>query len=212
MIYIIIFINFYINQEIISLSLNDDLWRIDVKSFLKVSIISLGLVFFATTSSFALVDASIYGGYIFSGKVEGIDTSNFKGRDYGVKAHYNTSVFPLMELGVGGYYQVTKYKYDVSSATNDLTRDNIGVDVNLILTIPIIHPYIRGTYSLWDKLKNSDIEYDDTTKFKGYGAGAGAEFTFFPFLRIFGEYMYEYTDHDDHLKSQSVNLGLKIDI
>ncbi len=181
-----------------------------MKNFLKVSIISLGLVLFATTSSFALVDGSIYGGYVFSGKIEGVDLSNFKGYDYGAKAHYNTSIFPLIELGIGGYYQVSKYKYDISSSNTDLTRNNFGIDANLILTTPIVHPYLRGTYGLWDKVKGDG--YSDTVKLKGYGAGAGVELTFFPFMRVFGEYMYDYTDHDGYIKTSSVNLGLKFDL
>ena len=50
-------------------------------------------------------------------------------------------------------------------------------------------------------------------KFKAYGVGAGVELQFFPFLRIFGEYMYDHTDHDDkYLNMNQVNFGVKADI
>jgi len=102
-------------------------------------------------------------------------------------------------------------KYDYSSFDEDVTRQTIGLDANLILGLPIVHPYIRGTYAFWDKLKFGD-EDADTEKFKGYGAGLGVELTVFPFIRIFGEYMYDYTDHDFYIKSHSANIGLKLDI
>jgi len=183
-------------------------WRIEVKNWLKVSIISMGLVFFVTTNSFALVDAAVWGGYVFKSEFED-SNDDPKGGQYGIKAHYNTSLIPLLELGVGAYYQYSKLKMDILDESEDIKRESLGLDANLILGIPIIHPYVRGTYSFWDKLKvGSDSE---TEKFKGYGAGLGVELTVFPFLRIFGEYMYDFADHDVYIKSHSANLGLKVD-
>ncbi len=203
-----LFINFYIKSERISDFLNHGLWRIDVKNFLKVSIISLGFVVFATTSSFALVDGAVWGGYVFKGELEG-NNKDATGGNYGIKGHYNTSLFPLLELGVGAYYQYSKLTVDLGS-NEDIKRSSIGLDANLILGTPIVHPYLRGTYSFVDKV---DVAGEsDTVKFKGYGYGAGLELTVAPFLRIFGEYMYDYSDHDSYLKSQSVKLGLKMDI
>lgn len=180
-----------------------------MKNFFKLSIIALGFVFFVTTNSFALVDASVWGGYVFKGKIED-NNDDAKGGEYGIKAHYNTSLFPLIELGVGAYYQYSKLKVDILSSDEDIKRQTMGLDANLILGLPIIHPYVRGTYSFWDKLKVASAS--DTEKFKGYGIGAGVEFTVAPFIRIFGEYMYDYTSHDAYIKSHSANLGLKLDI
>jgi len=180
-----------------------------VKNFFKVSIIALGFVFFVTTNSFALVDAAVWGGYVFKGELED-NNDDPKGGVYGIKGHYNTSLIPLLELGVGAYYQYSKLKIDITNSDEDITRQTMGLDANLILGLPIIHPYVRGTYSFYDKMEVAD--YSDTEKFKGYGLGAGVEFTVFPFLRIFGEYMYDYTEHDSYIKAQSINLGLKVDI
>ena len=46
-------------------------------------------------------------------KLKEIQMLDPKGFQYGAKAHYNTSLIPLLELGVGGYYQHTKIKYDI---------------------------------------------------------------------------------------------------
>jgi hypothetical protein len=146
--------------------------RFDVKNFLKVSIIAFALVFTVNTKSFALVDAAAWGGYLFNGEIEDLEKGDLKGGQYGIKAHYNTSLIPLLELGVGAYYQYSTLKFDYSSLDEDVTRQTIGLDANLILGLPIVHPYIRGTYSFWDKLKFGD-EDADTEKFKGYGAGLG---------------------------------------
>jgi hypothetical protein len=180
-----------------------------VKNIVKVFIITAGLVLSLNVNSFALVDGAVWGGYGFSGEVEGNTDLDPKSADYGVKAHYNTSLVPLLELGLGGYYQYTKIKFDLTG-TDDWTRNSAGFDGNLILSLPIVHPYLRGTYAFWDKLKIGDVT--DTEKFKAFGYGGGIEFTVFPFLRVFGEYMFEKTDHDGYLKMNTVNFGLKADI
>jgi len=178
-----------------------------VKKIFTILLISAGLFVFLPSQSFALVDASAYGGYMFNGSVEGNSNADPKGYNYGLKAHYNTSIFPLLELGVGAYYQNTKFKYDLVSLDETLLRKSAGLDMNLIVKLPIVHPYGRFMYSLWDDLEG------DVERFNAYGIGAGVELTVFPFIRIFGEYMYEKTTHDKiDYKNNSVNLGLKLDI
>ena len=179
-----------------------------MKKLLTILVISAGLFMFLPSQSFALVDASAYGGYMFNGSVEGDSKADPKGYNYGLKAHYNTSLFPLLELGVGAYYQNTKFKYDVYSLNEEtFLRKSAGLDMNLIVKLPIVHPYGRFMYAFWD-----DVE-GDVERFNAYGLGAGVELTVFPFIRIFGEYMYEKTTHDkSDFKSNSVNFGLKLDI
>jgi hypothetical protein len=177
-----------------------------VKKILTVLVISAGFFMFLPSQSFAIVDASAYGGYMFNGTVEGNSDVDPKGYNYGLKAHYNTSLFPMLELGLGAYYQNTKFKYDVISTEETFLRKSAGLDMNLIVNLPIIHPYGRFIYSFWD-----DIE-GDVERFKAYGLGAGLELTVFPFVRIFGEYMYEKTTHEIDFKSNSVNFGIKVDI
>lgn len=178
-----------------------------MKKIFTVMILSAGLFLFLPVQSFALVDASAYGGFMFKGSGADNSKSDAKGYNYGFKAHYNTSFFPMLELGIGAYYQNTKFKYDlISSGNKSLLRKSAGLDMNIILNIPIIHPYGRFMYSFWD-----DIE-GDVENFKAYGLGVGAEFTVLPFIRIFGEYMFENSKHGNSFKNNSVNLGIKVDI
>ena len=174
-----------------------------MKNILKVFIIAAGLVLCFNAKSFAIVDVAAWGGYIFNGDAAGFD---FDGGQYGLKAHYNTSFVALFDLGLGAYYQYSKLKYD-SFGNYKFSRKSAGLDVNLIFSIvPIVHPYARCTWAFMDKIE------DDNKKFKAYGAGIGAELSIFPFIRLFGEYMYESSKHDVKLTSNAVNFGLKVDI
>ncbi len=179
-----------------------------MKKLLAVLVLSASFLVFVQVQSFAIADVSAYGGIMFKGDVENDSDADPKDWHYGLKGHYNTSLIPLIELGVGAYYQYSKITFDVTGGDEDYTRQSLGFDVNLILGLPVVHPYARLTYSIWDKFD------DDKVNFKGYGAGAGLEITFFPFLRAFGEYMYDYSDHgtDLELKSHSVNIGVKFDL
>ncbi len=165
----------------------------------------MSTVAFMPQKSFALVDASVYGGALFKGKVDGNSSDEPKGWQYGAKAHYNMSFIPMLELGLGAYFQGGKVKYDIIGSDETFSRSTLGFDGNLILGLPIVHPYARFTAALWDKFE------DHKDKFCGYGIGGGIELSFIPFFRLFGEYMYDYVDHDGSLKTQNVNFGLKFD-
>ena len=176
-----------------------------MKNFLKVLIIAAGFVLYFNVNSFAIVDAAVWGGYVFNGTIDP-GSQDFDGGQYGLKAHYNTSLFLLFDFGIGAYYQYSKIKFDLTGSDN-LSRKTAGLDANLILTIvPIIHPYVRGTWAFMDKIES------DNKRFKTYGAGIGAEFTVLPFIRLFGEYMYENSSHKYmDISSNAFNLGLKVD-
>ncbi len=176
--------------------------RIKVKNFIRVLLLTGGLIFFINSNSYAIVDVSAYGGFTFSGDAGGTD---YIGIPYGLKAHYNTSLIPLLEMGLGVYYQEMKIKLDVPSADWDAKRQTFGLDLNLILSLPVIHPYGRFTYGFWDKIES------DTENYKAWGLGAGIELTVIPFFRIFGEYNYDVTDHNVKFKSNSILAGVKFD-
>lgn len=177
-----------------------------MKNIFKVLIITAGIVLSLNVNSFAIVDGAIWGGYGFSGSVEGESAIDVTGVDYGIKAHYNTSLVPLIELGLGAYYQRSTVTLEYAGVDDDFDRESAGIDLNLILGTPIVHPYLRGTFGLWDKFE------DDTENYKAWGAGIGVELTVFPFIRIFGEYMHESTEHDIEITMDSVNVGIKADI
>ena len=181
-----------------------------MKNFIRTMLITGSLLFFVQNYSYAIVDASVYGGYTFSGTVE--DTgfeADVDGLLYGVKGHYNTSLIPLIELGVGAYYQFNKMQYESSGSDFDLDRQSLGLDLNLILSLPIIHPYGRFTWAVVDSIKTETDTY--TENFKAWGAGVGVEFTIIPFFRVFGEYMYDKSKQDFTLTTNSAIIGVKFD-
>lgn len=180
--------------------------RIKVKNFIRVLLITGALIFTINSNSYAIVDVSAFGGFTFSGDAEGYD---YVGIPYGLKAHYNTSIIPMIEMGIGAYYQGSKIKLEEISDGWDYDRQSLGLDLNLILSLPIIHPYGRFTYGIWDKIKSDTGS--DTENYKAWGLGAGVELTAVPFFRIFFEYYYDVTDHDTKFKSNSVLAGLKFD-
>jgi hypothetical protein len=186
-----------------------------MKNIVKVIIIA-GFVLYFNISSFAIIDYAAWGGWVFSGGTEQKD-KNFDGRQFGIKAHLNTSrtkfdnnnfYIPFIDVGIGAYYQFAKVK----SNSGDVLRINsAGLDGNLILLIPFIYPhiqpYVRGTWAFMDK-----IEYENKS-FKSYGRGFGVELTIsdsFINTRLFVEYMYDKSKHDIYLKA--VNYGLKINL
>ena len=171
-----------------------------MKNILKVFIITAGFVLCFNAKSFAVLDIAAYGGFIFNGDVEGHD---FKGGQYGFKGHYNTSFIPqLIDIGVGAYWQHSKVKVDKAS---NFTRKTSGLDMNFILATPIIHPYARFTWAFMDRIESA------RKSFKTFGAGVGVEFTFAPFIRLFGEYMYDTANHKyGDISSNAVNFGVKV--
>jgi len=177
-----------------------------VKNFIRVLLITGALIFSINSNSYAIVDVSAFGGFTFSGDSAGTD---FVGVPYGLKAHYNTSLIPMLEMGIGAYYQGAKIKLDKPSADWDATRQTLGLDFNLILSLPIIHPYGRFTYGIWDKIKTD--AGSDTENYKAWGLGAGVELTAVPFFRLFAEYYYDVTDHGEKMKSNSILAGVKFD-
>lgn len=174
-----------------------------MKNFTRILILTGGLIFFINSNSYAMVDVSAYAGFT-RGNIENVD--DFSAYHFAGKAHYNTSLAPLVEMGFGAYYEWSRIKPDFSdSKATELNRKALGLDFNLILTIPIINPYARLTYGIFDKVEG-DKEY-----FKAWGLGAGLEIVILPFFRIFGEYMYDVTDHGNYVKltSKTGNLGVK---
>lgn len=185
-----------------------------MKNFLKVFILAAGLVLYFNVSSFAIVDVAGWAG-LFQGDANPVST---QGGQLGVKAHYNTPLTPLFNLGVGGYYQRLFLTYeDLGLNCDDIIRSSAGLDVNLILSVtPSINPYFRGTWAFWDKMETDPLDHvpkvTHTNKFKAFGLGIGIEFTVTSFLKIFGEYMFDKTKHyDEKFTSNLFNVGLKLD-
>ena len=174
-----------------------------MKNFLKVLIIAVCFVLYFNVNSFAIVDAAAWLGVVGGHTDPGPGDGDYLGILAGIKGHYNMALVPLVELGVGLFAQASNGRYDLVHKEK-VHRKIAGFDTNLILTIPIIHPYLRGTWAFYDKVE------DSVKRFKTLGGGGGIEFGIL-FIRVFGEYMYEKSNHKHmDIAAKTFNLGLKL--
>ena len=170
--------------------------------------------------SFAIVDFGAYGGYTFAGKIDSptVDDAETDGWQYGFIGHLNKSIIPMiLSMGIGGFYQRSPLEYSDSGKDYDLTKTMYGIDAIALLELPIlIHPYLRAGIAINEKIKvdTPSGTYTDEKKFNSYYFGLGAAFTVFPFIQIFGEYLYNYSkqEHDSTLHSNSINIGARLNI
>jgi len=162
--------------------------------FLKVFILTAGLVLCFNAKSFASVDLSVWGGYVFNRQ-----SSSFDGwyrnidddiKQLGFKAHYNLSLTPSINLGLGAFFRYSNYEHSPSS------RD-AGLDIALFFTTPTTSyftPYLRAIYYLYDSY---DISYQDRTDltYQGFGIGGGIQFNITSSIKLFTELMCELPEY-----------------
>lgn len=185
----------------------------------KLLCIAIAIVLLPT-ASFAIVDFGAYGGYTFAGKIDKptIDNADTNGWQYGFIGHLNGSVIPMiLSMGVGGFYQKSPLSYTVAGKDWDITKTMYGVDAIAMLELPIlIHPYVRAGIAINEKveIKTPLGTLSDEKKFNSYYFGLGAAFTVFPFVQVFGEYLYNYSklEDDGKLQSNSINVGARLNI
>lgn len=185
----------------------------------KLVCLAIALVLLPT-ASFAIVDFGAYGGYTFAGKIDSPNLDNYdtNGWQYGFIGHLNGSVIPMiLSMGIGGFYQKSPWEYDSPVGTFDVTKTMYGVDAIAMLELPIlIHPYVRAGIAINEKveIKTPWGTQSDEKKFNSYYFGLGAAFTVFPFVQVFGEYLYNYSklEDDGKLQSNSINVGARLNI
>ena len=185
-----------------------------MKNFFKVFIVTAGLVLCFNVKSFAATDLAVWGGYAFAGNVKFYDLNeDFTATQFGFKCHYYLDLFQSVRFGLGPFCQYAIMKSEETGGFNPL-RNSIGLDANFLFprsSTPGFLPYVRITYSFYDKLK-----YDGATKSVsgfGIGIGGGAEFAITKTLRLFWEFMYD-TPHCKKSENVDVvnaafNMGIK---
>lgn len=205
-----------------------------MKSWKTMSKIGLMLiaVLLIPAVSFAIIDASVYGGYSFNGKLETATSTtdaDVKGKQYGVRAHINTGIPMVFTVGGGLFYQLAPLKYDVESTSDDLTKKTYGFDAYAQLDLPFlpVYPYVRGGIAIQDKLEigyqvnvgaggveKETKTYDEYFKSSYYGVGLA--YSIYDLvvldLQIFCEYLFTTSKQEDDvkLKGHAVNLGLQV--
>ncbi|MBN2401704.1 MAG: outer membrane beta-barrel protein [Spirochaetes bacterium] len=179
------------------------------KKYCKFFII-LTILLFIPASSYAIVDASVYGGRTFAGKVEsGGSSSDVDGWQYGAYAHVNTGIPMVFTVGLGGFYLIAPLKGDV-----DAEKKTVGIDAYAQIDLPVlpVNPYAR--YGIAFK---EDVEVESTSiseNFKSHYFGFGISRIIFSAVKLklslFVEYLYTTSkqEKDVKIKGNAVNIGV----
>jgi opacity protein-like surface antigen len=186
-----------------------------MKSIAKILAVLIVLVF-VPTSSYALLDFGVYGGYALGDIDLGTSSEDMHGSEYGFVGHFNGGVPLLITVGLGLYWQKASHTIDTSGSDLDADKVSYGFDAYAQLALPIlIHPYVRGGIAIKEELDVEGTKVDD--KFSSYHYGIGVALTVFPMIQLFAEYMrYESTIEDDPYKidmsGNAFHVGAKISI
>jgi|GEM_PF-556695 len=182
-----------------------------MKKFI-LSTVFAAMVAFVPTSSFAIFDIGVYGGYGFTSIPDASSTlaafSDPGGWDYGAVAHINIKIPFLMSFGFGAYYQGSYFdNIDFAKLNAGGTqfaiqsKDAVGLSFYAQLDlIPVVKPFIRITVAIWEGQKMGSIDatsFDSTpTVFdffmKTYSIGPGLAFKI-GIIDIFVDYMFNFT-------------------
>jgi len=171
---------------------------------LIISLFALVIIVAFNSNSYALFDAGVYGGYSFSGEIKNVtNTVDLKGPEYGIIAHFNTSIIVLLNFGIGGFYQ-----QKISMADKSYLLQTAGLDAYLELNIPIVHPYLKVATPIWQN------DGSKSFVFKSFVVGGGAAFTVFPMFQIFGEYTMgmPFNTENTSLNNHSIHLGVRLNL
>ena len=199
---------------------------------LKTTLLSLAIIaLMLPSTSYAIIDASVYGGLSFSGNLDFPNYTNYQtitkfkledyatqGKQAGAIVHLNASVIPMiLSLGLGGFYQRNILTYTIMHNDYTLTKDSYGLDAILMIEAPIfIHPYIRGGIAIKEKAdyKTPTETITSSKNFNSYYGAVGGAFTIFPFIQLFGEYQYNYSklETGGTFKTNSINAGVRVNI
>lgn len=190
------------------------------KSVLLLFILALVMV---PAASYALIDASVYGGYAFASMESEAATKDITGWEYGCRGHINTGIPMLLTIGVGGFYQVMPLETEIAGETVDVTKTTYGIDVYAQLDLPIlpVNPFVRYGIAIKDELEvelaNSRSE-NLSDNWKSSYVGGGLAYPLFDLvvidLKIFAEYLYTTTKQENDIKINGhvVNAGLQLSI
>jgi hypothetical protein len=91
-----------------------------------------------------------------------------------------------------------------------MTWTSIGLDINVLFPMDAFSPYLRLTYSFYDRIWVDGGGSESETFEKNYGVGLGAEFPIAKNIKLFGEFMYASSfDSDEDFWTLGVNVGAK---
>lgn len=188
-------------------------------------VVLLAVIAFVPTSSYAIVDAEVYGGAFWGGEYySGATAQDINvGPEYGFRGHLNFGIPLLFKVGAGFFYNKAplKFENEAQNAKYELTKTDLGIDMYAMLELPIIiHPYVRFGLSVTQDVEvEKKIGTTTTTEkysehFKSSYYGFGLAFTVFPYIRLYGEYMYTISKQEDdrEISGNAVHVGAMLSI
>ena len=187
-----------------------------MKNFFKVLVLAVGLVLCFNMNSFANISFSVwcggniaslyksseqYGYFPFKSQLifynsffddddEEDGLFDFEAAQVGLKGHYNLLLSSSFNLALGGFFQFY--------ADGHGKRTAAGADAALSIVRWSGHPYIRATYSFYDRYRS--------TKGNGFGIGGGIEYPAFSIMKVFAELMYENASYKKSYSSYDIKL------
>ncbi len=175
---------------------------------MKKLVLLASFMLLSYTSAFAIADFGIYGGYSFAGSTSASDAT-ISGPEYGVVAHYNSTIIPMvLSYGIGGYYQMANLTSTFSGFEKEYNKDTAGIDLYLQLELPImIHPFAKASVAVYEKIE------DEKEYFKSYAFGGGLAITVAPFVQLTGDYMYTTSKSGNNtMNGHAAHLGARINL
>jgi len=181
---------------------------------LLVSVAAAGILLCFNVNSFAnYVDLGVQGGYAFYGNGELKITipyygsakgdEDYSGPQFGLRGHYNMDLNQSLVLGLGGFYQYSKIKFDKAGS---MKRNSFGVDVAFIFSLQQMRelfPYGRVFLS-YDSVKDSG----ESLTGAGLGLAGGLEFAVAKSVRLFGELALEGSSTEWEKYGAKIELSL----
>ncbi|MCX7679702.1 MAG: porin family protein [Spirochaetes bacterium] len=187
-----------------------------MKSVKIFALAVVGLMIVPATS-FAFIDLGAYGGYSLASLESNSMSEDLKGWEYGCFGHLTLGIPMLFSVGFGGFYHVTDATMDYSGKKTDVTRSSYGIDVMGTIELPMlpVNPFVRAGVAINETLEQELLNIaKKEKKFGSYYFAIGAGYSIFPFVRVFAEYVYNFSKQEDDTKlmSNSLHIGAMLSI
>lgn len=184
---------------------------------LKLAALVFAALVLVPASSYAIIDVGAYGGYSLASLETEAYTKDMNGWEYGFFGHISMGIPLLFSIGFGGFYQRADATVDFNGTDVDTTRVSYGVDVMGTIDLPVIpiNPFARAGIAINEsyELDIAGAEKNDK-KFGSYYFAIGIGYAVFPMTRLFVEYVYNYSKHDEDatIQSNSIHVGAMLSI
>jgi opacity protein-like surface antigen len=184
---------------------------------LKLAALVLAVLVLLPVSSYAIVDAGVYGGYSLAALDTEAYTKDMNGWEYGFFGHITMGIPLLFSVGLGGFYQRADATVDFNGTDVDATRISYGIDVMGTIDLPVIpvNPFVRAGIAINESYELDAVGAEQQDKkFGSYYFAIGVGYSFIPMTKLFAEYVYNYSkqENDTTIQSNGFHIGAMLSI